>query len=56
MHWLSHQVASPLAQIRERLGILQLSSSDGVRRQLSEMERALEEVERSVRQVRPPRH
>lgn len=56
LHWLTHQVAGPLAQLRERLGILQLSSSDGVRRQLTEMERALEEVERAVRQVAPPRH
>jgi two-component system, sensor histidine kinase and response regulator len=56
LNWLTHQVAGPLAQIRERLGILQLSSSDGVRRQLTEMERALEEVERAVREVTPPRH
>jgi len=56
LSWLTHQLAGPLAQIRERLGILQLSSADGVRRQLTEMERALEEVERAVRQVAPPRH
>lgn len=56
MHWLAHQAASPLAQIRERLGILQLSSSDGVRRQLTEIERSLEEVERLMRRAAPPRH
>jgi CheY-like chemotaxis protein len=56
LSWLTHQLAGPLAQIRERLGILQLSSPEGVRRQLSEMERALEEAERAVRQVAPPRH
>jgi hypothetical protein len=56
MHWLSHQVASPLAQIRERLGILQLSSAEGVRRQLTEIERSLEEVERLVRRAVSPRH
>jgi two-component system sensor histidine kinase/response regulator len=56
LYWLTHQVAGPLSQIRERLGILQLSSGDGVRRQLTEIERALEEVLRAVRQVTPPRH
>jgi len=56
LYWLTRQVAGPLSQIRERLGLLQLSSTEGVRRQLSEMERALEEVERLVRQAAPPRH
>lgn len=56
LRWLSGQVASPLAQIRERLGLLQLSSSDGVRRQITEIERSLEEVERLVEVAAPPRH
>ncbi|HEY8205953.1 MAG TPA: response regulator [Myxococcaceae bacterium] len=56
LRWLGNQVASPLAQIRERLGILQLSSPEGFRRQLTEIERSLEEVERLVRTVTPPQH
>lgn len=56
VQWLTHQLASPLAQLRERLGLLQLSTTDPVRKQLTEMERSLDEVERLVKQVAPPRH
>ena len=56
LQWLTHQMISPLAQLRERLGLLQLSTTDPVRRQLTEMERSLDEVERLVKQVAPPRH
>ena len=53
---VSTTLASPLGQIRERLGLLQLSGTDAVRKQLTEMERSLDEVERLVKQVTPPKH
>ena len=56
LQWLTHHLAFPLAQLRERLGLLQLSGTDAVRRQLSEMERSLGDVERLVKLVMPPRH
>ncbi|HYV44955.1 MAG TPA: response regulator [Myxococcaceae bacterium] len=56
LHWLTRQVAGPLAEIRDRLGLLQLPSSEGMRHQVKEIERALGEVERAVRQVAPTKH
>jgi two-component system, sensor histidine kinase and response regulator len=56
LHWLTHRVVGPLAQLHQRLDILQRASPEGMHRQLEEMERALEEVERAVRQVTPQRH
>ncbi|HVE86548.1 MAG TPA: response regulator [Myxococcales bacterium] len=60
LYWLTHQVASPLALMRSRLELLQhgtdLSNLDAVRKQLGELERAVDELDRLVHKVTPPRH
>jgi len=57
LQWLTGQVAGPLGRIRDRLGLLQRTTTDtSVRLKLAEMEHALDEVEQLVQKAAPPRH
>jgi CheY-like chemotaxis protein len=61
LQWLTHQLVSPIALMRGRVELMRRSADlaappDALRQQLGELERALDEVERLVQKVMPPRH